>query len=99
MSTEANLVVACALFLIGAGGFLVRKNLIVLFMCIELMLNGAALLFVTFARHWNSMDGHVFVFFIIALAAAEAAVGLAILIAVFRIRHRVNIDELSELKG
>ena len=90
-------VVATLLFVIGASGFLLRKNLIVIFMSIELMLNGAALLFVSFARQWGKMDGHVVVFFIIALAAAEAAVGLSILIAVFRQRHRVNIDELAEL--
>ncbi|HGY93019.1 MAG TPA: NADH-quinone oxidoreductase subunit NuoK [Planctomycetes bacterium] len=99
MGTEAYLIVASLLFLIGASGFLLRRNLLVMFMSIELMLNGAALLFVTFARHWNRMDGQIFVFFIIALAAAEAAVGLSILIAIFRLKHRVNADELSELKG
>ncbi len=99
MGTEAYLIVASLLFLIGASGFLLRRNLLVMFMSIELMLNGAALLFITFARHWNRMDGQIFVFFIIALAAAEAAVGLSILIAIFRLKHRVNADELSELKG
>ena len=99
MGTEAYLVVASLLFMIGAAGFLLRRNLLVLFMSIELMLNGAAMLFVSFARHWGNLDGHVFVFFIIALAAAEAAVGLSILIAVFRLKHRVNVDELNELKG
>ncbi len=99
METQSYLIVATLIFLIGAAGFLVRRNLIVLFMSIELMLNGAALAFVTLARQHQQMDGHVFVFFIIALAAAEAAVGLSILIAVFRLRHRVNVDELSELKG
>jgi NADH-quinone oxidoreductase subunit K len=96
---EAYQVVATLLFMIGASGFLLRKNLIVIFMSIELMLNGAALLFITFARQWGSMSGHVFVFFIIALAAAEAAVGLSILIAIFRLRHRVDVDELAELKN
>ena len=99
METQPYLIVATLIFLIGAAGFMVRRNLIVLFMSIELMLNGAALLFVTFARQHEQMDGHVFVFFIIALAAAEAAVGLSILIAVFRLKHRVNVDELTELKG
>lgn len=98
MTPNAYLVVGALLFLIGASGFLLRRNIIVLFMCIELMLNGAALLFITFARHFG-MDGHVFVFFIIALAAAEAAIGLSILIAAFRLRHRVNVDELNELEG
>ena len=99
LESENYLIVATLLFLIGAAGFLVRRNLLILFMCIELMLNGAALLFVTFARQWNRMDGHVFVFFIIALAAAEMAVGLSILISVFRLKHRVNVDELAELRG
>ena len=99
MASPYYLLVAMALFMIGAAGFLLRRNLLVLFMSIELMLNGAALLFVTFARQLNRMDGHVFVFFIIALAAAEIAVGLSIVIAVFRLKHRVNVDELAELKG
>jgi NADH-quinone oxidoreductase subunit K len=99
VETQSYLIVATLIFLIGAAGFLVRRNLIVLFMSIELMLNGAAMAFVAFARQHQQMDGHIFVFFIIALAAAEAAVGLSILIAVFRLKHRVNVDELSELKG
>ncbi|MCB9834287.1 MAG: NADH-quinone oxidoreductase subunit NuoK [Planctomycetes bacterium] len=99
MQTQAYLVVATLIFLIGAMGFLIRRNILVLFMSIELMLNGAAMLFVTFSRQLRQMDGHVFVFFIIALAAAEAAVGLSILIAIFRLKHRVNVDELTELKG
>ena len=98
MGTQAYLVVATLLFMIGAAGFLLRRNLIVIFMSIELMLNGAALMFVTFARQWAKMEGHVAVFFIIALAAAEVAVGLSILIAIFRQRHRMNVDELVELK-
>lgn len=99
MSTQAYLIVATMMFLIGATGFIVRKNLLVLFMCIELMLSGAALAFVAFARQHGQMDGQVFVFFIIAVAAAEAAVGLSILIAIFQLKHRVNVDELNELKG
>ena len=99
VETQAYLVVATLIFLIGATGFLVRRNLLVLFMSIELMLNGAVFMFVAFARQWKQMDGHVMGFFVIALAAAEAAVGLSILIAVFRHRHRVNVDELTELKG
>lgn len=90
--------IAVLLFVIGASGFLLRKNLIVIFMSIELMLNGAGLLFVTYARQWGRMDGHATVFFIIALAAAEAAVGLSILIAIFRLRHRVDVDEIAELR-
>ena len=99
MGTEAYTVVATLLFMIGAAGFLLRRNILVLFMSVELMLNAAALLFVTFARQHGQMDGHVFVFFIIALAAAEAAVGLSILLAIFRLKHRVDVDELAELSG
>ena len=99
MGTEAYLVVATLLFMIGSAGFLLRRNLLIIFMSIELMLNGAALLFVTFARRWAEPDGHVMVFFIIALAAAEVAVGLSIVIAIFRLKHRVNVDELAELKS
>ena len=99
MGTEAYAIVATLLFVIGAAGFLMRRNLLILFMSVELMLNAAGLLFITFARRWGNLDGQVFVFFIIALAAAEAAVGLSILIAIFRLKHRVDVDELSELKG
>lgn len=99
MGTEAYAIVATLLFVIGAAGFLMRRNLLVLFMSVELMLNAAGLLFITFARQWGHLHGQVFVFFIIALAAAEAAVGLSILIAIFRLKHRVDVDELTELKG
>ena len=99
MGTEAYAIVATLLFVIGAAGFLMRRNLLVLFMSVELMLNAAGLLFITFARHWGHVHGQVFVFFIIALAAAEAAVGLSILIAIFRLKHRVDVNELTELKG
>ncbi|MFN2198690.1 MAG: NADH-quinone oxidoreductase subunit NuoK [Anaerolineales bacterium] len=87
------------LFVLGAVGVLVRKNLIVMFMSVELMLNAANLAFVAYARHYLSMDGQVFVFFVIAVAAAEVAVGLSMVVAIFRSRHTVNVDELSTLKG
>lgn len=99
MGTEAYAIVATLLFVIGAAGFLMRRNILVLFMSVELMLNAAGLLFITFARQWGNLDGQVFVFFIIALAAAEAAVGLSILIAIFRLKHHVDVDEIAELKG
>lgn len=98
VAIQPYLVVATLLFMIGAAGFLLRRNLIIIFMSIELMLNGAALLFVTFARKWGRVDGHVIVFFIIALAAAEVAIGLSIVIAIFRLKHRVNADELAKLR-
>lgn len=87
------------LFALGAVGVLVRRNLIVLFMSVELMLNAANLAFVAYARHYLSMDGQVFVFFVMAVAAAEVAVGLSMVVAIFRTRQSINVDELSQLKG
>ena len=86
------------LFSIGAAGVLLRRNAIVMFLSIELMLNAANLAFVAFARQQQSIDGQVIVFFVMTVAAAEAAVGLAIIIAVFRHRHTVNTDELRLLR-
>ena len=86
------------LFSIGAVGVLLRRNAIVIFMCIELMLNAANLAFVAFARQQMSVDGQVIVFFVMTVAAAEAAVGLAIIIAVFRHRQTVNADDLRLLR-
>jgi NADH-quinone oxidoreductase subunit K len=95
---SAYLVLSGILFSIGVIGFLVRRNLIVLFMSIELMLNAANLAFVAFARHLHSMDGQIFVFFVMTVAAAEAAVGLAIILAVFRTKETVNADEINLMK-
>jgi NADH-quinone oxidoreductase subunit K len=86
------------LFSIGAIGVLLRRNAIVIFMCIELMLNAANLAFVAFARQQMSVDGQVIVFFVMTVAAAEAAVGLAIIIAVFRHRQTINADDLRLLR-
>ena len=86
------------LFTIGALGVLVRRNVIVIFMSIELMLNAVNLVFVAFSRHLQSIDGQVIVFFVMTVAAAEAAVGLAIIIAAFRNRETVNADELNFLR-
>ena len=86
------------LFAIGAVGFLIRRNLIVMFMSIELMLNAANLAFVTFARQQLAMDGQVIVFFVMTVAAAEVAVGLAIIIALFRHRETLNADEVRMLR-
>ena len=95
---SAYLILSGILFTVGVIGFLVRRNLIVVFMSIELMLNAANLAFVAFSRYLNSMDGQIFVFFVMTVAAAEAAVGLAIILAVFRTKETVNADEINLLK-
>jgi len=86
------------LFFIGVFGVLFRRNLIVIFMSVELMLNGVNLSFITFARYTQNMDGHVVAFFIMALAAAEAAIGLAILVMLFRNRSTVQADDIRLLR-
>jgi len=85
------------LFAIGVAGMLIRRNIIVMFMSIELMLNAANLAFITLGRRMASMDGQVIVFFVMTVAAAEAAVGLGIIISLFRNRETVNADELNLL--
>jgi NADH-quinone oxidoreductase subunit K len=92
------LVLSAVLFAIGVAGVLVRRNIIVMFMSIELMLNAVNLAFVALARRAGSMDGQVIVFFVMTVAAAEAAVGLAIIISLFRNRETVNADELNLLR-
>lgn len=86
------------LFVLGAAGFIIRRNVITIFMCIELMLNAVNLAFVAFSRHLGNLDGQLFVFFVIVVAAAEAAVGLAIIIALFRNRGSLSIDDLNSMK-
>jgi NADH-quinone oxidoreductase subunit K len=94
------LVLAAVLFVIGASGFLLRRNLLVLLMSIELMLNAVNLTLVTFNRTYPANhDGQIFAFFIIAIAAAEAAVGLAIVLAFFRLRRTMRADEANTLKN
>ena len=97
----ANLYVAlgAVLFAIGLAGVVVKRNMLIVFMCVELMLNAANLTFLAFARQRGSLDGHAIAFFVIAVAAAEAAVGLAIVIAVFRTRGTLSIDEVTLLKS
>jgi len=92
------LLLGTLLFAIGALGVLVRRNLIIVFMSIELMLNAVNLVFVALARQQQVMDGQVMVFFVMTVAAAEAAVGLAIILAVFRNRETVNADEVNLLR-
>jgi NADH-quinone oxidoreductase subunit K len=88
-----------ALFTIGAIGVITRRNAIIVFMSIELMLNGANLAFITAGHMLNSIDGIIFVFFIMTVAAAEAAIGLAIFVLLFRLKGTINIDEINLLKG
>ncbi|HRQ38372.1 MAG TPA: NADH-quinone oxidoreductase subunit NuoK [Chloroflexota bacterium] len=87
------------LFTIGALGVLLRRSAIIVFMCIELMLNSANLLFVAFARSLGDLHGQVLVFFVIVVAAAEVAVGLALIVTIFRSKRSINIDEINLLKG
>ena len=93
------LILAALLFTIGAVGLLVRRNTLVMFMCIELMLNAANLTFVSYARALNDISGQVIVFFTLVVAAAEVAVGLAIIVAIFRRRQNVTADDVNLLKG
>ena len=92
------IVLAAVLFSIGAVGVLIRRNAIVLFMCVELMLNAANLAFVAFGRRAGNADGQIAVFFVMAVAAAEVAVGLAIIVTVFRLRRRLSVDDLSLMR-
>jgi NADH-quinone oxidoreductase subunit K len=102
------LVLSGILFACGVTGFLIKRNIITIFMSIELMLNGVNLSFVAFAAHWHAiggevrglvpLSGQIFVFFVMVVAAAEAAVGLAIIIAVYRTRETLNVDQVNLLK-
>ena len=87
------------LFTIGAVGVLIRRNAIIIFMSIELMLNAANLAFVAFARMHEALSGQIFVFFVMTVAAAEVAVGLALIVAIFRSKQSIDVDQLSNLKG
>jgi NADH-quinone oxidoreductase subunit K len=92
------LILGAILFAIGVASFLIKRNIITIFMSIELMLNAVNLTFVAFAAHWHRVSGQVFVFFVMVVAAAEAAVGLAIIIAIFRTRETLNVDQVNLLK-
>lgn len=92
------LLLSAILFSIGTFGVLVRKNAIVIFMCIEVMLNSVNLTFIALSRHVGNMDGQVFVFFVMTVAAAEAAVGLALMIAFFRNKNSIEVDDFNMLK-
>jgi NADH-quinone oxidoreductase subunit K len=92
------LILSALLFAMGVVGFLIKRNLITVFMSIELMLNAVNLSFVTFAHEWHAVKGQIFVFFVMVVAAAEAAVGLAIIIAIFRARATLNVDQIDLMK-
>jgi NADH-quinone oxidoreductase subunit K len=96
---NAYLLISAALFAIGLLGVLIRRNTLVIFMCLELMLVAATLALVAFSRFNGTMDGNVFVFFILTVAAAEVAVGLAIIVALFRKRMTIQVDQLNTLKN
>ena len=93
------LTVSAILFTMGALGVLVRRNAIIIFMSVELMLNAANLAFVAFARSYNVLSGQLFDFFVMTVSAAEVAVGLALIVAIFRSKHSIDVDQMSSLKG
>lgn len=97
--TSYYLGLSAVLFLIGVLGVLTRRNALVIYMSIELMLNAANLAFVAFARQFDALQGQVFVFFVMTVAAAEVAVGLALIVAIFRTKRSVDVDDLHELRG
>lgn len=97
--TEFFIVLSMVLFVLGAMGVLLRKNAILVFMSVELMLNASNLALVAFARQWGGLDGHLFVFFVMTVAAAEVAVGLALIVTIFKNKKSINIDDLHQMEG
>ncbi|MDH4199669.1 MAG: NADH-quinone oxidoreductase subunit NuoK [Spirochaetia bacterium] len=98
--TETHyIVLSVILFCIGTAGVLIRRNALVIFLCIEIMLNAVNLALVTFSRHMDQNRGEVFVFFVMAVAAAESAIGLSLLIVLHRQKKTVDVDEINTLKG
>jgi NADH-quinone oxidoreductase subunit K len=93
------LIVSAILFSIGVAGVLLRRNPLTIFMSIELMLNAVNLSFITFSKYLNSVDGQMFVFLVLTVAAAEVVVGLAIIVSIFRTRRNINVDEMNVLRG
>ena len=97
--TAWYLILSAILFSMGVAAFLIKRNVITIFMSIELMLNAVNLSFVAFAHMWHQIQGQIFVFFVMVVAAAEAAVGLAIIIAIFRTRKTLNVDQINLLNS
>jgi NADH-quinone oxidoreductase subunit K len=93
------LIVSAILFAIGVTGVLIRRNPLIIFMSIELMLNAVNLSFVTFSRYLDSVDGQMFVFLVLTVAAAEVVVGLAIIVSIFRTRRDIDVDDMDILRG
>ncbi len=93
------LLLSAVLFALGVAGFIIRRNIITVFMCIELMLNAVNLTFIAFANQHRQVSGQIFTFFVMVVAAAEAAVGLAIILTVFKNRETLNIDEVNTLRN
>jgi NADH-quinone oxidoreductase subunit K len=98
-SLGSVLLLSAVLFTTGASGVLLRRNPLVVFMCVELMLNSANLAFIAFARYHHNMDGQVFSLVVIAVAASEVVVGLALIVAIYKSGRAMDVDDLSELKG
>lgn len=93
------LVISAILFALGVLGVLIRRNPLIIFMSVELMLNAANLAFVAFSRAFNVLNGQIFVFFVMTVAAAEVAVGLALIVVIFRTKHSIDVDLMNSLKG
>jgi NADH-quinone oxidoreductase subunit K len=91
--------ISAVMFTLGFIGVTLRRNAIVIFMSLELMFNAANLAFVTFAAYYQNIRGHLFVFFVMAIAAAEVAIGLALIVAIFRAKKSIDVDQMSNLKG
>lgn len=98
-STTFVVFLSAILFTIGVLGVLLRRSALLIFMSVELMLNAANLAFVAYAHRWVQLDGQIFVFFVMAVAAAEVAVGLALIVTIFRTKRSTNVDDLAALKG
>lgn len=97
--TSYYLILSAIIFAIGVAGVLLRRNILIIFMCVEMMMNAVNLTFVALARHFHQLDGQIFVFMVMAVAAAEVAIGLAIVIAIVRHRDTTNVDDIHLLKG
>lgn len=96
---EYYLILAVIMFVIGIIGVLIRRNAIVVFMSLELMFNAANLVFVAFSRQYEALNGQISVFFVMTVAAAEVAIGLALMVAIFRTKHSIDVDQMNSLKG
>lgn len=99
VANELFVLLSAILFMLGAMGVLMRRNAILIFMSVELMLNAGNLALVAFARQWNAMEAHVLVFFVMTVAAAEVAVGLALIVAIYRTKQSTDVDDLHSLQG